>query len=191
MSGAGALSEEERFWSRVNRSGPVVRDDLGRCWTWLGGKTTGGYGRVQIAGRSDLAHRAAFRFAHSDPGEACVLHACDNPSCVCPDHLTLGTKGDNNRDRAAKGRSSTGDRHYSRQQPARLARGSTHFSVTKPEAVCRGSMHGCAKVDEACVQRIRQRSVAGELQKAIARDVGLSNTAVGDIVRRKTWRHVP
>jgi hypothetical protein len=100
---SGAI--EERFWLKVNKSGPVVRDDLGPCWVWTGRTRNTGYGGF---GRSWLAHRFAWELTNAPIADGlCVLHRCDNPPCVNPAHLFLGTQADNNRDCGAKGRNNT------------------------------------------------------------------------------------
>jgi len=79
------------------------------CWEWQRSKTLQGYGKFKRVKGQQLAHRAAWILVHERPlsKDICVCHTCDNPSCVNPNHLFLGTKLDNNRDRAAKGRSVT------------------------------------------------------------------------------------
>lgn len=74
------------------------------CWLWVGYKHSQGYGRLKINGKMVLAHRVAYALSQGDPGELDVLHSCDNPACVNPDHLSLGTHQDNMDDMNAKGR---------------------------------------------------------------------------------------
>jgi hypothetical protein len=97
---------EDRFWSKVERSQG--------CWLWTGGANEHGYGRFQI-GRSrdeasvELAHRYSWRLATAldIPPGLCVLHLCDNPPCVNPDHLVLGTQAANVFDMVQKNRQRT------------------------------------------------------------------------------------
>lgn len=77
---------------------------VGPCVNWHGYLNPKGYGQVRVNGRTWLVHRYAWSLQHGDPGDLCVLHACDNPACFNVEHLFLGTKGDNNKDMAAKGR---------------------------------------------------------------------------------------
>lgn len=87
----------DRFWNKVDRSGD--------CWTWQGSRDRKGYGRVSVNQRPVLAHRFSWTLSHGPiPDGLCVLHKCDNPPCVNPEHLFLGTIADNNRDMVAKGR---------------------------------------------------------------------------------------
>lgn len=80
------------------------------CWLWTGYAPAGGsralYGEFDFkSGKRMLAHRAAYLLLKGeDPGRMCVCHTCDNPRCVRPDHLWLGTRAQNNADRDAKGR---------------------------------------------------------------------------------------
>ncbi len=88
----------DRFWIKVVRSG----DD--ECWGWSG-TTNKGYGRINVGGNMVLAHRVAWELTSGlIPPGMCVLHSCDNPPCVNPNHLFLGTHADNMRDMRAKGR---------------------------------------------------------------------------------------
>lgn len=91
----------------------------------------------------------------------CVMHACDEPSCVNPSHLSLGTVAENNADAARKGR--------------------------KP----RGSRNPKAKLDESQVLAIRERYARdGVTQQALANEYGVDRTAVQHIVHRKAWKHI-
>jgi|SRR6185295_9831137 len=79
---------------------------LNGCWNWIGSLNVWGYGRVQMNGKGMNASRAAYLLlVNPDIGDKCVLHKCDNPRCINPDHLYLGTTKDNTADMVAKGRS--------------------------------------------------------------------------------------
>lgn len=98
----GPLTMEERFWPKVDRRGD------GDCWLWLGGKMKRGYGVLtQNAGGKRvrlLAHRVSVLLSGREiPADREVMHACDNPPCVNPSHLVVGTHRENMRDAYAKG----------------------------------------------------------------------------------------
>ena len=94
---------EERFWDKV----AIAADDDG-CWEWQAYKNPAGYGKIGVGGRGKgiaLAHRVSWELKFGQiPDGLCVCHVCDNPGCVRPGHLFLGTHKDNMTDMAKKGR---------------------------------------------------------------------------------------
>jgi hypothetical protein len=98
------LTLEERFWAKVDRGDPD------ECWTWLAYRRPDGYGSLRMGTlgvdrRNERAHRLSWTLANGPiPAGLLVLHRCDNPSCVNPAHLFLGTDQDNADDRQSKGR---------------------------------------------------------------------------------------
>lgn len=198
-----------RFWRKVDKNGPVLKEELGSCWVWLAG--TGGragYGDFWHAGKKVGAHVFAWAEANGaiGGGEMCVCHHCDNRKCVRPSHLFLGTRLDNARDMVAKGRSLTGDRHPSRVYPAsrsfgdrngsrkhpeRLRRGDNHPSRLHPERRPRGEASGASKLTQADVVRIRERIANGENNTVIARSYGLHKNTIRQVRLGITWRTQP
>ena len=86
----------ERYWTPEPFSG---------CWLWTGALSKYGYGRCHIYKHRTHAHRLSWTIYRGKiEDDICVLHRCDTRSCVNPNHLFLGTKDDNNKDRAKKGR---------------------------------------------------------------------------------------
>jgi hypothetical protein len=155
------LPDAPAFWSRVEPA-------RGGCWEWQGARNEHGYGLHDGHGR---AHRFAFDLVFgSIPPGLVVMHTCDNPPCVNPDHLVLGTKADNTRDMRRKGR----------------ARGGASPGETNPSA----------KLTAEQVAEIRRRWAAGArpgkkgapgTKKLLADEFGVSTTLIGFIVRGEKW----
>lgn len=104
-----SMTAEQRFNSFVEKTAG--------CWFWNGAKTRFGYGHFKYDQVFHLAHRWSYAHFVGDLSEdQCVLHSCDTPSCVRPDHLFLGTRLDNAKDRVVKGRSSHSGRRLSSTQ---------------------------------------------------------------------------
>lgn len=178
---AGRKNTLATFMERVDENGPTPGHmmHLGQCWLWMGSRDRKGYGQIRAFGRSMRAHRASWMFfiGPIPLNTPCVLHRCDNPACVRPDHLWVGTNLDNVRDREAKGRSSREFVALMRTQEgiARLPRGENH-----PRA----------KLTEDHVRAIRQSHAGGLSPVRIAAEYGVTDRAVHLVVSRRTWKHV-
>lgn len=138
-----------------------IPEPMSGCWLWLGGVSWQGYGKFHFR-TTMAAHRASWALHHRVFPEVNVLHRCDNPACVNPEHLFLGSHLDNMRDKARKGRQ------------------------FRP----RGELNGQAKLSNAEVIRMRALHADGIEQKDIAAQFGLAQSAVSNIVNRKTYAHV-
>lgn len=156
-------SVEDRFWPKVDKRG---EDE---CWPWLGGKDRDAYGTFFLRldnnkYRGEGAHRVSYRLAYGDfDANLHVLHRCDNPPCVNPKHLFLGTNLDNIIDRNAKGRR----------------------RINWP----RGDAHGGRKVCEADVREMRRAWSAGEKKQVeLAAIYKITRRQVNDIIRNRSWR---
>lgn len=116
----------ERFWGKVQKAGQ------GDCWQWTASKDRRGYGRFRLPTCHIGAHRIAYELTFGPIPEGLeVCHTCDNPGCVNPSHLVLGTHADNMRDSRDKGRATAppvtaGDSHWTRTHPERLRYGESH-----------------------------------------------------------------
>lgn len=149
---------EERFWGKVEKSDG--------CWLWTGSRLSRGYGQIGRNGKVILATRASYEIHYGEFEQTlCVLHRCDNPACVRPDHLFLGTHYDNMKDMMEKGR------HRTAPQP-------------------KGSSNKKSKLTEIQVISIRKRFHDGERKSAISRDFNVSATLINMIVKRIIWNHI-
>lgn len=93
----------ERFWSKVDKT-----SNPNGCWEWKANKLKAGYGKFKFQGKTFSSHRFVFLILRGNiPNKFCVLHKCDNPSCVYPKHLKLGTFKDNMQDKIKKGRANS------------------------------------------------------------------------------------
>ena len=155
-----------RFASKV-RPGPG-------CWEWQAGKSVDGYGGFHIGDEHIPAHRYAWQLEYGEiPAGMCVLHHCDNPGCVRPSHLFLGTRADNIADMVAKGRQRSG------------------AHLIPNSAKVRGEAHHQAKLKDDDVLAIRRLYAAGGVsQAALGGQFGVSQEIISGIVRRVGWAHV-
>ena len=172
-------SAVDRLWSRVDKNGPIhpYNSELGPCWIYTGSKVGGGYGAIPNGGVSTGAHRLSWTLYNGPiPDGLLVCHTCDNPPCVNPTHLFLGTHDDNSTDKISKGRHARGDTSGSRLHPERLPRGEdNHFTKLTTEQVI----------------EIRKLHASGENTNDLASRYGVNRSYIYSIGKRRTWKHVP
>ncbi len=132
------------------------------CWMWQTVKNRDGYGRLRVQGKMVLAHRLAYtHFIGEIPAGIVLLHACNNPGCVNPEHLRRGTQAENIAHCIASGRRARGERN------------------------------GFAKLTTEDVTLIRTGYASGNFsQRELAETVGVSQSMISRIVRGKKWGHV-
>lgn len=174
ISPSGTLRGRGRFCSRVcgrmaARVNPTVDylksrcEVVGDCWEWRGFRDQRGYGQMGNRRRYPQAtHRLAYELHHGIKLQSTdvVRHACDNPSCCNPAHLSVGTFADNSEDMVSRGRSLT------------------------------GSKHPHAKLTEEKVLAIRKARREGATLTALGAAFGVNKTCIHAIVQGKAWRHV-
>lgn len=164
---AGHLgTPEQRYWRKVNKTAS--------CWLWTASTDSHGYGQFMFEpGKLSRASRIAWQLTRGDiPAGLMVLHRCDVPLCVNPEHLFLGTAQDNAQDMHMKGRAVSG---------LKLC----------PSKAARGEASGTSKLTEQQVREIRARYVPnGVGSKRLAAEFGVSPDLIRRVVRRKLWRHV-
>lgn len=146
--------EVSRFWSRVRIGGPD------ECWIWARTTDRDGYGRFWAQKMDLRAHRISFWMHHGETPEGmCVCHRCDNPRCVNPAHLFLGSIVENRMDCVHKRRNTKGS-----------------------------AMH-TAKLKEEDIPVIRDRKRSGARSVELAMEYGVSNSTIKRIVSGSMWRH--
>lgn len=157
-SGPKPRPASERFWEKVARSDPD------KCWEWTASTRKSGHGHFYPrAGKCVQAHRFAWEeIVGPIPEGMFVLHRCDNPPCVNPRHLKIGTQADNMRDRDSRNRQARGERQH------------------------------LSKLTEDDVREIRSRYHAGEATGyVLAKQFGVTPSNIYYIIKKDTWKHVP
>ena len=153
-------------WVKEKLAGVSIDEETG-CWEYQGAKSTDGYGRFHIYAncmtpkkRKYRAHRVAYAFFHGvDPAEKCVCHSCDNPACVNPEHLWLGTHQQNNDDKIRKGRAARQD----------------------------GLNNSSCKLDSSALERVVEMLQEGATNKVIGAEMGVTHSNISLIRLGRLW----
>jgi len=141
-------TDSQRFWNKVYVTA--------NCWLWIGARHEFGYGWFELNGKAQTAHTIAFAECYGPiPTGMNVCHECDNPPCVRPNHLFLGTQQDNLSDMREK------NRHQ------------------------KGETNGHAKLTEQDIETIRQMYSQGTFQRVIAAQYGVHQVTISKIVFAK------
>lgn len=152
-----------RFYSKIG-----THDADTGCWPWIGPVTRGGYGNFFFMGKQSRASRVSYKIHKGEiPSGMVVCHKCDNPKCVNPDHLFLGSHKDNIADMLLKGRGKKGNPNIA------------------------GENNKTAKLSVSEIIEIRRLSNEGVSKAEIGRMFGIRDSHVCKIVQRKSWAHVP
>jgi HNH endonuclease len=176
-------SDIKRFWSKVYKTD--------KCWLWTRFFSKDGYGAFTLHNTKIRAHRLAYELTYGPiPDGLQVLHHCDMPFCVRPDHLFLGTVKDNVQDMLKKNR-------HQRENDPEVYGDTMRKALWKrydehPETWPRGERARSAKLTEAQVREIRQRYAAGGVtQLQLCAEYGVTSGSLNGIITRRYWKHVP
>lgn len=167
------------FWRNV-----VMGDG---CWPRHGTKANGGYSTIMVRGKVVRAHRYSYEsFVGQIPENMLVCHKCDNPACIRPDHLFLGTPKDNSQDMVRKGR----NMHITK--PETLARGDRNGTRTQPETVRKGERIEWHVLTEKTAAECRERYWAfGEDALSLAEEFHVYKSTIYKCIYGFTWKHLP
>jgi len=146
------------FWDKVTKTDT--------CWLWAAFKDKNGYGRLTIRNKQYLAHRVSWELCNEKiPKGLLVCHHCDNPPCVNPDHLFLGTKKDNAQDMVRKGRCHSNHAVGVTQHLAKLT-------------------------DDKALQIRELYEEGGCTHRSLGRIFGVNKTTISQVLNRQTWKHI-
>jgi hypothetical protein len=146
-----------------------IRAESG-CWLWQRHRTASGYGMLYYDGKMRSAHRVSFFvYRRPIPVGLCVCHSCDNPACVNPDHLWLGTQKENLQDASRKG-------HMLGSQ--------------SPHPTLQGACNPQAKLNNRQVSVIRRARTLGVSCRFLATCFPVSHHTISEITRRVAWKNI-
>lgn len=154
MDEASLISESDykRFWKYVNKTE--------NCWNWTASVNTYGYGCFWWNGKQWQAHRVSWYIKYNSFPKDCLLHICDNPRCINPQHLKEGSQKDNIQDKVLKQRQA------------------------------KGSNNGNARLTEEEVLSIKNKYSKGQSLRSLAKEYTVSKTAIKYIIIGRTWSYL-
>lgn len=175
----------EVFWSRV-----AIDETDFACWEWMARIERSGYGKTVWEGKPKKSHRIAYMLAFGEFDQRLfVCHHCDNPACVNPNHLFLGTRSDNMKDMIQKGRHLEGQK---RRIATHKAKGKTKGGwKLKGMDYVKGEQNGAHKLTEQQVLEIRAKYVRGVYgYMKLSTEYGVDPITIKAIVTQRTWKHI-
>ena len=148
----------KNFWKKVDKK------DNSSCWIWIGAHCNHGYGQMRINNKMKMAHRISWIIHFGNIPEGLeVCHKCDNPECVNPSHLFLGTHQDNMDDRKSKGRNKS----------------------------LQGEMNGASKLKNSQILSIRKKYSTGEYSlRDLGREYHVGFEAIRRVVKHISFTNV-
>lgn len=150
----------KRLWHKIKK--------VGDCWEWQGARTEKGYGRLSINNRDKRAHRVAWELTYGPiPQGLLVCHHCDNPSCINPNHLFIGTHQDNINDAIKKG-----------------------FPNGWSSGGQSGEKHPQAKLNIITVKKMRELHKKGMTERKLAKMFHIGRTQAHRVVARIHWKDI-
>jgi len=149
---------EQDFWNKVDKT-----SNPNGCWEWTGYIMPDGYGRFNFQMKGKSAHKCSYTFTYGDiPEGLVVMHICDNPRCVRPCHLKLGTHADNSKDMTDKGRQAKGIKNG-----------------------------GGVKLTEQQILEIRNLYATTKTSyNKLGLQYNVSKVSIANIINRKLWKHI-
>lgn len=183
----------DKFWSKVDKNGPQG------CWDWIGYLNKDGYGKISFRENKKKILMSCHRISYTlEKGaildDSLVMHLCNRPSCVRPDHLALGTPKDNIAYAASLNRMATGNNHGTVTHPESFIHGDKHWTKANKEGREKyiiGESNPNSKLTAKQVLEIRNLYATGEYTyRFLAKVFEVKDITVQKIVSKQSWKHI-